>query len=290
MAKAKKSTRAKSKAKTRVKTSEKKIQQVFEVDANKLAVPFLVVMTTLISTTIISLILIIGLHSINSNIKNYGIKGASDTADEVDTADTADAEDDAPVETTTSIDDDVYIGDKDKAKVAIVEFSDFECPYCKMFHEETLDQIKKNFIDTGDVIFVYRDLPLSFHEPNSSEQAIAAECVQDIAGNQKGFEFGKLVYSTTTSNKGLDKSKLYDLAAEVGVDAEKFKTCLDEEKFADEVNKDIDDATEAGINGTPAFVIGLLGDDGSVDGVIVSGAQPYSVFESTINDQLERAK
>lgn len=99
-----------------------------------------------------------------------------------------------------NIDDDPILGDKNKAKVAIVEFSDFECPFCQKFHNDTFDQLIENYVDKGDVIYVYRDFPLSFHEPKASEAASAANCVQEVAGDEKYFEFSKLYYERTKSN------------------------------------------------------------------------------------------
>jgi len=99
-----------------------------------------------------------------------------------------------------SIDDDPVKGNKDKAKVAIVEFSDFECPYCQRFHKETIDQIISNYVDNDKIIYVYRDFPLSFHEPKASEAAVAANCVRKVAGDDKFFEFSKLYYASTKAN------------------------------------------------------------------------------------------
>lgn len=99
-----------------------------------------------------------------------------------------------------SIDDDPIKGNRDNAKVAIVEFSDFECPFCQKFHGETYDQIISEFIDSGKAIYVYRDYPLSFHEPKASEASIAASCVKQIAGDDKFYEFSKIYYERTLSN------------------------------------------------------------------------------------------
>ncbi len=100
---------------------------------------------------------------------------------------------------TVSIDDDPRIGN-DKAKVALVEFSDYECPFCQRYHNETFDQIIDNYVDSDKILYVYRDFPLSFHEPKASEAAAAANCVREVAGDEKYFEFSKLYYASTQSN------------------------------------------------------------------------------------------
>lgn len=189
----------------------------------------------------------------------------------------------------TNIDDDPILGNRDTAKIAIVEFSDYECPFCKRYQEQTRDEIVSKYVDSGDAIMVYRDFPLSFHNPLATDEAMAAECVQDLAGNDKYFQYSKSIFNTTQSNgKGMERSKLFDLADNIGVDGKKIESCVDSGKFAEEINKDIEDGGNAGVTGTPGFVIGVLSDNGSVDGVNVSGAQPFSVFEQVIEEQLNR--
>jgi protein-disulfide isomerase len=212
----------------------------------------------------------------------------ADTADTADTGDTA-----APTTTTgtTSIDDDPILGNKSTAKVAIIEFSDYECPFCKRHFEQTYPQIKKDYIDTGKAILVFRDFPLSFHNPLATKEAIAAECVDDLGNDAKYFQYHDKLFTATTSNgNGLAEAKLYTLAAEVGINAAKFKSCLDSEKFKAEVEKDTADGSAAGIDGTPGFIVGVLGKDGKVEGVNISGAQPYATFKTAIEDQLAKAK
>ncbi|KKQ35261.1 MAG: DSBA oxidoreductase [candidate division WS6 bacterium GW2011_GWA2_37_6] len=281
---------AKAKSKKAPSKKQDSKKGTIEIDINKLSVPFTIFLSTVLSTIALSLILIVGLHSINSNIKNYGVKGADTAQDSGDNNDAVVPDDTQPTTAKTSIDDDPYLGNKDKAKIAIIEFSDYECPFCKKFHQETFEQIIKNYVDTDDAIFVYRDLPLSFHEPAATKEAIAAECVQELGDNEKYFKFGRSVYDSTESNgAGLDDAKLSELAGAAGVDENKFKECLASGKFDEEIKNDSTAAQNASINGTPGFVVGVLNDDGSVDGQIVSGAQPYSVFESAIKAQLEKA-
>lgn len=180
---------------------------------------------------------------------------------------------------------------KNKAKIAIVEFSDYECPYCKSFHDNTLDQIIKNYVDTGDAIFVYRDFPLSFHEPAATTEAQAAQCVFKLAGDEKYYDFANLIYANTgTNGKGMSNDKLLELVDKVGVNKGDFQKCVDSGEFKDEIKQDETDGGDAGINGTPGFIVGILDSEGNVDGEMVSGAQPYSVFQTAIEKQLERAK
>jgi protein-disulfide isomerase len=259
-------------------------EQVITLDIQ----PFLTPAAIILSSIIISISLLVSVNGIAVNTSSDSL-GVSDTADTAPIANN-DGQPAGNPSATTTIDDDPILGDKDKAKVAIVEFSDYECPFCKRHHEQTFDQIVSNYVDTGKAIMVYRDFPLSFHDPLATDQAMAAECVQDLAGDNKYFEYSKLIFETTQSNgQGMSRSQLFDLANDIGVDGNKVESCVDSDKFREEVQKDIADGVQAGVTGTPGFVIGILNEDGSVDGVNVSGAQPYSVFEQVIEEQLERA-
>ncbi|MBM2820309.1 MAG: oxidoreductase [Candidatus Berkelbacteria bacterium] len=189
------------------------------------------------------------------------------------------------LQSSTNIDDDPYLGDKNKAKIAIVEFSDYECPFCKRFHDDTFNQIVTKYVNTSKAIFVYRDLPI--HGDASIKDATAAECVKKISGNNKYFEMSNLIFQNLTSGgQGISSDKLIQLAGQINIDKNQFATCLNSNNFKDEINKDAQDANKAGIEGTPGFVIGVLNEKGEVKGELVVGAQPFSTFESAILRQL----
>lgn len=180
-----------------------------------------------------------------------------------------------------SADDDAVLGNKD-AKVTIVEFSDYECPFCKRHQTSVWPKIKEKYVDTGKVKYVFRDFPLAFHEPIATQEALAAECAGE-EGDDKYYEYHDELFATTKSNKDLsmDKSKLYELAAKIGLDAAKFKECLDTEKLKDEVEKDMADGAKYGVQGTPGFFI---------NGWFIKGAYPFSEFEKFIDQELAAAK
>jgi protein-disulfide isomerase len=174
--------------------------------------------------------------------------------------------------TEAGIDDDHIFGDEN-APVTIIEFSDYECPFCGRFYQQTLPQIKSNYIETGKVRLVYRDFPLSFH-PNAQKAAEAAEC----AGEQgKYFEMHDRLFEKGVSG-GVDSFKQY--AAELGLNADTFNVCLDSGQMASEVQKDFADGQAAGVTGTPGFFI---------NGKLVEGAQPFEVFAQIIEKELNSA-
>ena len=169
-------------------------------------------------------------------------------------------------------DDDPFLGKAD-APVTIIEFSDYECPFCARFYSQTLGQIKSEYIDTGKVKFVYRDFPLSFH-PQAVPSAVAANC----AGEQdKYFEYhDKIFINGGAGGKGAADYKRY--AEEISLDIGTWETCLNNPKHKTEIQKDMSDGTKAGIRGTPGFVI---------NGQLISGAQPFSVFQQIIDAELQ---
>lgn len=245
---------------------------------------FAMPVAVIVASIILSIAIIIASYNLKGGIS---VSRGDTVLGDTDVAPAA-AQDDFP-EANTTIDDDPFLGDKDNAKVAIVEFSDYECPFCKRHYEQTQSQLIDNYVNTGDAILVFRDFPLSFHDPLATKQAIAAECVQDIAGNQKYFEYHDLIFETTESNgNGMDEGDLVVLATQIGVNKDDFNSCYKAEKFAEEIADDISDGQAAGVTGTPGFVIGVLNDDGSVSGKLIAGAYPYDSFVEIIEEMLAR--
>ena len=206
------------------------------------------------------------------------------------TAQQAGAQPQAPQQPTkgvASVDDDPVLGDKN-TPVTIIEFSDYECPFCKRHFDETLPQLIKNYVDTGKVKIVYRDFPLSFHDPMATKEAVAANCAREQGGDKKYFEFHDEIFKRTISNgNGLNDKKIQTIAKDLGLNTGKFTTCLADPAQTDEVKKDIADGTAAGASGTPTFVIGKTTSNGEIDGNLVVGAQPYAAFQAIIDPLLQ---
>ncbi|MBN2086861.1 DsbA family protein [Candidatus Peregrinibacteria bacterium] len=181
----------------------------------------------------------------------------------------------APAEPTepvdVSLDDDAVKGDAD-APVTIVEFSDFQCPFCKRYVDQTYSVIKSKYIDTGKVKYVFRDYPLSFHD-NARNAAIAAECVGEEGGDDAYFQYHDVLFA---NNEALDVDSLKSYASDMGYD---IASCLDNEDFGAEVDADMQEGLSYGVRGTPAFFI---------NGNFISGAQPTAVFESAIEAELAK--
>lgn len=178
----------------------------------------------------------------------------------------------APTEPVdVSIDDDAVKGDKD-APVTIIEFSDFECPFCARHFSQTLPQIQENYIDTGKVKYVFRDYPLGFHA-NAVPASVASECVREQGGDDAYWEYHDTLFE---NQKAIGSDDLKKYASDMGYD---IAECLDSLKYADEVDADMKDGLAYGVQGTPAFFI---------NGKFISGAQPYAAFESVIEEELNK--
>lgn len=184
-----------------------------------------------------------------------------------------------------STDDDPVLGDKN-APLTIVEFSDYECPFCKRSFDQVLPELKKNYIDTGKLKLVFRDFPLSFHA-NAHKEAEAAECARSQSDDATYFKFHDQIFTRTTSNGvGLALSQLPIIARDLNLNVSQFQECLSSGKFGDEVDKDIADGTAAGASGTPSWFIGQSSKNGVIKSRLVVGAQPFSAFKAIIDEEL----
>lgn len=175
-------------------------------------------------------------------------------------------------------DDDPRLGNK-KAKVAIVEFSDFECPYCKRFHSKTFGQIKQKYIDSGKLLYIYRDFPLGSHK-NAQSAAVAANC----AGQQGAY--WHVLHQLFMKAPRLNKDTYLEIARDAKLDLSRFKTCLDDKKQLEEVKQDYIYGTKLGIRATPTFYIGKTDGNRIISVFRITGAQPFSVFEQYIDRAL----
>ncbi len=161
------------------------------------------------------------------------------------------------------------------AKVTLIEYSDFECPYCKT-HYQTLNQIMQQY--SGKVRLVYRHYPLSFHQ-NAEKEAEASECAAELGGNDAFWKIYNKIFTETTSNgTGIALERLGPMAKEIGLNQAAFQKCLDSGKYATLVAQDEQDGSDAGVQGTPATF---------VNGKMLSGAQPLANIKAAIDAALK---
>lgn len=173
---------------------------------------------------------------------------------------------------------DPVLGNPD-AKVTVVEFSDFQCPFCGRLWADTLPKIKNEYIKTGKVRFVYRDFPLSAIHPEANKAAEASECAHE---QNKFWEYHDILFGRQQT---LSIANYKAWARELGLNSTQFDSCLDSGKYADEVAKDLADGVELGVNGTPAtFINGVMLASGGQS----VGAAPFEVFKAAIDAALAK--
>jgi len=167
------------------------------------------------------------------------------------------------------------LGSKD-APVTMVEFTDYQCPYCQRFHMTLFNEIKKEYIDTGKVRFYSRDLPLDSLHPNAIRAAQAARCAADQG------QYWKLRDIMGANPDKLDMDNLVADATSLKMDLGAFRGCLDTQKYKEAVQTDVLEAMKIGAEATPTFVIGKSTPQG-VDGELLVGLQPLSEFVKAIS-------
>ena len=163
------------------------------------------------------------------------------------------------------------------APVTIVEYSDYQCPFCLRHFQQTMPQLKAEFIDTGRVYYVFKDFPITSLHPVAPRIHEAARCAGEVAGTDGYWQahdsfFNNSQQLTELPQPDLD-GMLVALLNEVEIDDESFRECLESGRYTDEVNADLAEGQRFGVNGTPAFF---------VNGYPVSGAQPFEVFQEVI--------
>jgi len=174
-----------------------------------------------------------------------------------------------------------YSMGKEDAPLVLVEYTDYECPFCQRFHNDAFAQLKTNYIDTGKIRFVTRDFPLSFHQ-NAMRGAVAARC---SAEQGKFWDFR---HTLIVNASQLQADKIAGYAQSASMDVNKFKACVESDKYKAAIDKDIAEGTVAGVTGTPAFVLGRV-QNGKIEGVRIVGAMPYAQFDAKIQEFLKQS-
>jgi protein-disulfide isomerase len=166
------------------------------------------------------------------------------------------------------------------ARVAIIEYSDFQCPYCGRYDRETFPQIETEYIKTGKVQYVWRDLPLSFHK-NAPKAAEAARC----SGEQG--KFWEMHDRLFRNQAALEATDLPAHATALQLDSKQFQECLDAGRYGSAIQKSVADANNAGVTGTPSFLIGIVQPDSTVKVARkIVGAKAYADFKAALDSLL----
>ena len=165
------------------------------------------------------------------------------------------------------------------APVTIVEFSDFQCSYCRRFHRQVFPHLKREYIDTGLVRFVHKDLPLPFHR-NAVPAAAAARC----AGEQN--RYWDMYAALFDQQNCLGCKGALAIAANEGLDGATLQSCMERKSTATVINSNRSEAALHNISATPTFVVGPSRSDNTLDGRVIEGALPWSNFKKAIEEAL----
>ena len=185
-----------------------------------------------------------------------------------------------------SADNDPIIGNSN-APITIIEFSDFQCPFCAKFHIQTLPKIMDEYIKEGKVKLVFRDFPIQSIHSNALLASVAAECANEQG---KFKEMHDKLFENQNEWNSKDTDNLIILfnqySLEMGIEKEKFDSCLKNGKYIKEIQKDLDDGRTYGVSGTPGFFIG----NDEIGFIELKGAHPFENFKNVIDTQLKKIK
>ena len=185
---------------------------------------------------------------------------------------------DAPQFVHVNLDAREYSLGRSDAPITLLEFTDYQCPYCRRFQAEAWPQIKKNYIDTGKLRFIVRDLPLQFHS-SALPAAEAAHC----AGEQG--KFWEMHHALLTGDDPLADGGIDRRATQLGLDLERLHACTRANRYESAIARNTAAADALEVHGTPAFVLGRMA-NGGLEGQLVSGAQPYNEFDAAFRQLL----
>ena len=179
-----------------------------------------------------------------------------------------------------TLDESRALGSAD-AQIAIVEFSDYQCPYCARFFQQTFPALKKNYIETGKVRFYFRDFPLEQIHPQAKPSAIAANC----AARQGAY--WDMHHGLFENQKRLGPELYQELAKEMGLDVAAFEACLEEPAEGKRVDQELAYGQSLTVQGTPHYFVGRIEDGQLVDVKRLNGAQPFAAFSKVIEPYLQ---
>jgi protein-disulfide isomerase len=171
------------------------------------------------------------------------------------------------------------LGQQD-APVTLVEFSDYQCPFCKRHFSTVYPSLKKDYIDTGKLRYVFRDFPIPSLHPQAQKAHEAAYCGRE---QNRYWEMHDILFE---NSQDLSVPALKRYAAKIVLNDDQFNACLESGKYAGEIEKEIAEGTKVGVSGTPSFFIGPSGSGEKITGTMVTGAQPLASFKQVIDDLL----
>lgn len=241
-----------------------------------------------LTSFIVIAIFIYSMASLNSSISRIGLTGAGNLGGvgqviaQPQTPTTTFGTPSGPTAPTNfnpNLGNAVFLKGDKNAKVKIVEYSDFQCPFCRRFYTQTLAQLDKEYISTGKAVFYYKDFPLDSIHEGARPYALATRCAGEqgkaIEMHNKVFDEQEKQGQGTIAYVG--DSTIKQWAKDIGLDSTKFNSCFDSKKYTSQIDADFQEGVSYGVSGTPTFFI---------NGQQLVGAQPFANFKQLIDAAL----
>ena len=184
--------------------------------------------------------------------------------------------------TARTIDETDYVLGNPNAPILMIEYSDYDCPFCKKYHR-TMHQIMDEYGVTGKIAWVYRQFPLAQLHPNSPKVSEAALCVGDIGGNDAFWTFSDLVFEGRALDQATNVTKLAQYAEDSGIQRSQYLTCVDEGRMEKAVEDSIRDGFDAGARGTPYTILRVGNQE-----AVINGAQPYDTVKGIVENLIDQ--
>jgi protein-disulfide isomerase len=175
------------------------------------------------------------------------------------------------------VDDTDHVRGNPNAPIVLIEYSDYDCPFCKNFHE-TMNTVMANYGADGKVAWVYRHFPLEQLHPSAPVIAQASECVAKQGGNDAFWKFTDLIFGERGTNEPTNTARLEEFAVTAGVSANAYNACMEDGSTKARVEADFADALNAGGKGTPYTLVLFGGQQG-----VINGAQPYETVSKILD-------
>jgi protein-disulfide isomerase len=171
------------------------------------------------------------------------------------------------------------------ATLAIIEYADFQCPFCRHFEHDVYPQIRDGYITTGKVKYFHRDMPLPFHQ-GAMPAARAAHCASEQG------KFWEMHDSLLGDAASLSAADIDERAGKLGLNVSKLDECISSDRFADIIQRSVTEANDMRVSGTPTFIIGTLDAQGTLMSVkkTVVGANPFETFKAALDPLLAAAR
>lgn len=184
--------------------------------------------------------------------------------------------------TPSPVSEDDYIRGNPNAPILMVEYSDYDCPFCKSYHQ-TMNQIMNEYGITGRLAWVYRQFPLTQLHPNSQKISEGALCVGDIGGNDAFWKFTETVFASRDIEEQTNITLLSQYAEEAGVSREEYQSCINSGRMKEKLTRQLKDGFDSGARGTPYTVL-IVGNQQA----IISGAQPYETVKGIVQNLIDQ--